>query len=45
MSHRQLGGRIHEPVGTDGVVEKPSTNSVLDLCDCVSELFCNSLAL
>lgn len=34
---------IYEPVGTDGVVEKPSTNSVLDLCYCVSKLFCHSL--
>ena len=36
---------INEPVGTDGVVKKPGANSVLDLCHCVSELFCDSLAL
>lgn len=45
MSHRRMGLRIHEPVGTDGVVEKPGTNSILDLCNCVSELLCNSLTL
>jgi len=45
ISYRQMRVRIHEPIGTDGVIEKPSTDSILDLCDCVSELFRDSLAL
>ena len=36
---------IHEPVRTDGVVEKSRANSVLDLRHCVSQLFCDSLTL
>ena len=45
ISDHTMGAMIHEPVGTDGVVEKPSTDSVLDLRHCVSELFCDSLTL
>lgn len=45
VSRCWIGARIHEPVGTDGMVEKPGTDSVLNLCHCVSELFCDSLAL
>jgi len=40
-----MGVGIHEPVGTDGVVEKSRTYSVLDLRHCVSELFCDGLTL
>jgi len=40
-----MGVGIHEPVRTDGVVEKSRTDSILDLRHCVSELFCNSLTL
>ena len=40
-----MGVGSHEPVGTDGVVEKSSTDSVLDLRHCISELFCDSLTL
>ena len=45
ISHRRMGARIHEPIGTNGVVEKPSTDSILDLRYCVSELFRDGLAL
>ena len=40
-----MGEGIHEPVGTDSVVEKSSAYSVLDLRHCVSELFRDSLTL
>lgn len=40
-----MGAKIHGPIGTDGVVEKPSTNPILNLGYCVSELFCYSLTL
>ena len=36
---------MYKPVGADGMVEKPSTDPVLDFCHCVSKLFCDSLAL
>ena len=45
MSRCRMGVEIHEPVGTDGVVEKSRTDSVLDLRHCVPELFCDSLTL
>lgn len=36
---------INEPIGTDGVVKKSGTDSVLNFRHCVSELFCDCLAL
>ena len=45
LSHRRMRVVINEPVGTDGVVEKSGTDSVLNLRHRVSELFCDSLAL
>ena len=45
ISNREMKAGINEPVGTDGVVEKSGTDSVLNLRHSISELFRDSLAL
>lgn len=45
ISRCWMGAMIHEPIRTDSMVEKPSTNSILDLCNGVSELLRDSLTL